>query len=29
MREMNSQLLIEAINNIKYTFRVGAIFVEA
>ena len=29
MREMNSQLLIEAIDNIKYTFRVGVIFVEA
>ena len=29
MREMNSQLLIEVIENTKYTFIVGAIFVEA
>lgn len=29
MKEMNSQLLIEVIDNIKYTFIVGAIFVEA
>ena len=29
MREINSQLLIEAIKNTKYTFIVGAIFVEA